>query len=123
MWYYFRVGYATYLSFPVAFAGYISAIYFLTIINISILNQIFPFFFLFFIFTLFTIPIAATLLGFLHFKRSPFYKAEQMIAIESNPYTAAIFKFYHNVARKLELLENAEEIGGLLKEMRVKGYN
>jgi len=123
MWYYFRIGYATYLAIPVAFAGYVSAIYFLTVINIDILSQIFPLFSIFLGFTVFTLPILATTLGWLHFKRSPLFKAEQMIAIESNPYSAAVFKFYHNLARKLELVENAEEIGCLLKEMRVEGFN
>lgn len=123
MWFYFRTGYSTYLSFPVAFVSYISVLYFLTINSISLLKQIFPVFYLFLIFTILTIPLIATMLGWFHYKRSPFYKAEQMIAIESNPYSTPIFKFYHALAIKLHLSENADELGSLLKEMRVKGFN
>jgi len=85
-WYYFRVGYSTYLSLPVALLGYASAIYYLAIKN-TFLEQFFPHFYYFIIFSLLILPIISVFLGWIHLKRSSLYRAEQDIQVEASPYT------------------------------------
>ena len=84
--YYFRVGYSTYLSLPVALIGYASAVYYLAVKG-SLFEQVFPRFTYFIIFVLLILPPTAILIGWLHLKKSSFFKAEQDILTETSPYT------------------------------------
>ncbi len=86
------MGYSLYLSFPVAFIGYASSIYYLAIKNIPILNELFPYFHVFIVVSLFTLPPLGILLGWLHYKKilSSFFKAEMDIQTEANPYATEI---------------------------------
>lgn len=89
-WYYFRIGYSTYLSLPVALIGWGSAIYYLAITNLPFLQLMFPHFFHFLIVIIVILPLLGGSLGYIHFKKVFSYKAELDIQVESNPYTTKI---------------------------------
>ena len=86
LWQYFRVGWATYFGFIFAAVNTIITTYYLAIDNISFLNQIFPTFG-HYVISVILIGIPALIgAGYIHFKRSPGFKSEADIAIESNPH-------------------------------------
>jgi len=88
-WYYFRIGYSTYLAFVVAFMSYITVIYKLAIEDLA-LSWVFPRFYIFIIFSLVTILPLGVLIGWFHFKRTLAYSAAMAINVESNPYNYMI---------------------------------
>jgi hypothetical protein len=86
MWYYFRVGYGTYLTFLLGYVSTLVTLYYLAIKNMPDLLTVFPHFLDFIVVgTVFGVPISITI-GWLHFKRAPTFTAEADIGIESNPY-------------------------------------
>jgi len=85
--YYYRVGYGTYLALPVSLFGYASSIYYLAVENIPILKNLFPRFHEFLFMAFILIYPLASLIGWYHFKKSPFFRAEQTILAEANPYS------------------------------------
>jgi len=91
--FYFRTGYGLYLSLPVALLGYASAIYYLALQNIPFFARLFPHFFQFIIFGIIALPFAGIALGWMHYKQklfSLFFKAEQRVLIEANPYSMGL---------------------------------
>ena len=80
------MGYITYLSFIVAAANALVTIYYLAINRIPDLMILFPSFTIWTIFMLGVVSPLGVFLGWLHFKRSPAYRSEMDIAVESNPY-------------------------------------
>ena len=86
LWHYFRVGWATYFGFIFAAVNTIITTYYLAFDNISFLQQIFPTFGHYVISViLIGIPVLIGA-GYIHFKKSPGFKSEADIAIESNPH-------------------------------------
>jgi hypothetical protein len=86
LWYYFRIGYSTYLSFLLGFVSTLVTVYYLAIKNMPSLLDVFPHFVPFAIIaTLAGIPLAVSI-GWAHLKRIPAYSSEQDIAAEANPY-------------------------------------
>ena len=85
-WYYFRIGYGTYLTFLLGFATTIVTVYYLAINNIPALKSVFTSFWLFTILSLAVGVPLSVLGGWLHFKRSQAYSSEVDIAVEANPY-------------------------------------
>ena len=80
------MGWATYFGFIFAAVNTIITTYYLAIDNISFLQQIFPTFG-HYIISVILIGIPALIgAGYIHFKRSPGFKSEADIAIESNPH-------------------------------------
>lgn len=85
-WYYFRVGYNTYLVFLLGYGSTLVTVYYLAIRNIPELQNLFQRFWLFAVLaTLIGVPVSGTI-GWVHTKRSSLWKAEIDIAIEANPY-------------------------------------
>ena len=85
-WFYFRTGWAVYFAFIFAAINTLVVIYYLAIENISFLQQIFPTFG-HYVISVILIGIPALIgAGYIHFKRSPGFKSEADIAIESNPH-------------------------------------
>jgi hypothetical protein len=80
------MGYITYLSFIVAAANALVTIYYLAIRGIPELMILFPSFTIWTIFMLGVVSPLGVFLGWLHFKRSPAYRSEMDISVESNPY-------------------------------------
>ena len=85
-WYYFRIGYSTYLTFLLGFATTLVTVYYLAINSIPALKSVFPTFLLFSIIAIgIGVPLSV-LAGFVHFQRSRAYSSEVDIGVEANPY-------------------------------------
>ncbi|HUK50627.1 MAG TPA: hypothetical protein VLV18_06280 [Terriglobales bacterium] len=87
IWYYFRLGYSNYLSFPLGVGETVVVFYVLLITRIPLLLKVFPTFLTFmFLFIICGTPISVTI-GWLYMKRTLLYSSEADINIESNPYS------------------------------------
>lgn len=86
LWYYFRMGYATYLTFLLGYVSTLITVYYLAIKNIPALLDVFPKFVPFAVLsTVIGVPLSIGI-GWLHLKRSLAYSSEMDIGVESNPY-------------------------------------
>ena len=86
-WFYFRTGWAVYFAFIFAAVNTLVVTYYLAIDNIGFLQQLFP---TFGHYVIAVIAIGIPLLigaGYIHFKKSPGFKSEADIAIETNPHS------------------------------------
>ena len=89
-WFYFRQGWSVYFAFIFAAINTLVVTYFLAIENYPILKEIFPTFIVYItIVVTIGIPLLITV-GYLHFKRSPAFRAEAKIMLESNPFTRRV---------------------------------
>lgn len=89
-WFYFRIGYGTYIAFFIGFFGNIVVIYKLAvepvITKIPLLQSLFPRLTTFVAATLLlTVPIGIYI-GLFHMKRTGAFATETSVAVESNPY-------------------------------------
>ena len=85
-WFYFRTGWAVYFAFLFAAVNTLVVTYYLAIDNIGFLQEIFPTF-LHYVVAVVAIGIPALIgAGYIHFKKSPGFKSEADISIESNPH-------------------------------------
>jgi len=121
-WYYFRIGYATYLTFLLGYVSTLITVYYLAIKNLPVLLHIFPDFSGFSaIATLIGAP-ASVIIGWLHLKRTQAYSAESEITVESSPYTYKLQPgtwkeaFGPLYLELLVLLRKLSEAQGLLTE-------
>jgi len=134
MWYYFRVGYSTYLTFLLGLATTLVTVYYLAISNIPQLQAVFPHFELFVAIALIIgIPVACGI-GWFHIKGSALWKSEMDITSEANPYLYKMYPGYWQEAFTplyLELLRGlkkilekegmlSEEEGGRIKDLEEK---
>jgi hypothetical protein len=86
LWYYFRIGYSTYLTFLLGYVSTLVTVYYLAIKNIPTLLDLFPRFVPFAILaTAIGVPLSVGI-GSVHLKRSPAYSSEIDIGMEANPY-------------------------------------
>ncbi len=85
-WYYFRLGYGTYVAFPLGFASTMIIIYELTLKDIPWLQQYFPHLYVFGIVALLVIGPVSIYAGLYHMRRTGAYSAEASVLTESNPY-------------------------------------
>jgi len=86
LWFYFRMGYATYLTFILGYVSTLITVYYLAIKSIPDLLSIFPHFVPFAILaTVIGIPLCIGA-GWMHYKRSAAYTSEVDIQYEANPY-------------------------------------
>ena len=86
-WYYFRIGYATYLTFILGYVSTLITVYYLAIKNLPYLLNLFPKFETFCVLaTVIGAPLSIGI-GWLHLKRTKAYSAEADITVESNPYS------------------------------------
>lgn len=89
-WYYFRTGWSVYFAFVFAAINTLVVTYFLAIDNYPILKEIFPTFIVYVTIVVgIGIPILVSV-GYMHFKRSPSFRAEAVINFESNPFTRRV---------------------------------
>ena len=90
-WFYFRMGWSTYFAFIFAAVNTLTVTYFLAIENYPVLKEVFPTFIIYIIIIAgLGIPIL-TLVGYIHFKRTPSYRAEATIMYEANPFARRMF--------------------------------
>ena len=90
-WFYFRMGWSTYFAFIFAAVNTLTVTYFLAIENYPVLKEVFPTFIIYIIIIAgLGIPIL-TLVGYIHFKRTPSYRAEATVMYETNPFARRMF--------------------------------
>ena len=121
-WYYFRLGYGTYLTFLLGYASTLVTVYYLAIKNAPDLLNVFPHFGPFAVLATVIGGPLAVLIGWVHLKRSSLYSSEADIATESNPY---VYKLQPGVAKEvntptllvmLRLLRRLADTRGLLTD-------
>jgi len=89
-WFYFRQGWSTYFAFVFAAINTLTVTYYLAIENYPFLKSIFPSFEQYIlIIVLIGIPLL-TAIGYAHYKKTPSFRAEADVWIESNPYQARV---------------------------------
>ena len=89
-WFYFRQGWSTYFAFIFAAVNTLTVTYYLAIENYPFLKTIFPSFEEYIlIVVLIGIPLLV-LVGYAHYKKTPSYRAEADVWVESNPYQARV---------------------------------
>jgi len=109
-WYYFRMGWSTYFAFVFAAVNTLTVTYFLAIENYPILKEVFPTFMHYIIIIIMIgIPLL-TLIGYVHFKRTPSFRSESAVNFESNPFARRTL-----INSELTLKINQELISLLLK--------
>ena len=85
-WFYFRMGYSTYLTFLVGYISTLITVYYLAIKDSPGLFNLVPHFAPFALLcTAVGIPLSVGL-GWMHYKRTPAFTSEQDIQVEANPY-------------------------------------
>ena len=89
-WFYFRQGWAVYFAFIFAAINMLTVTYFLAIDNYPTLKEIFPSFEHYvLIIALIGVPLLASV-GYAHYKKTPSFRAEADVWMESNPYWARV---------------------------------
>ena len=91
-WFYFRTGWATYFAFIVAGINALTVTFFLAIENYPSLNVIFPTFFHYIVMVVGVGVPVLILVGYVHFKKSKSFRAEQDILIETSPHIRRILQ-------------------------------
>ena len=87
-WFYFRSGWSSYFAFILAALNTLTVTYYLAIEKYPVLQTIFPNF-LQYVLIIISIGIPLlVLVGYAHWKRTPAYRSEADIWMESNPYQA-----------------------------------
>jgi len=91
-WFYFRTGWATYFAFIVAGINALTVTFFLAIENYPLLSVIFPTFFHYVVIVVgIGVPVLI-IVGYVHYKRSKSFRAEQDILIEASPHFRRILQ-------------------------------
>lgn len=87
MWFYFRTGYGTYLTFFLGALNTLVVVWYLAIAHVPFVGNIFASSFTEFaiITTAVGVPLSIAF-GWLHLKKSPAYQSEAEVGVESNPY-------------------------------------
>jgi hypothetical protein len=85
-WYYFRIGYGTYVAFPLGFASTMIVIYELAFKDVPVIQRYFPRLYIFGIVALLILGPISIYAGLYHIKRTGAYSAEASVLTESNPY-------------------------------------
>jgi hypothetical protein len=87
-WFYFRQGWSVYFAFIFAAINMLTVTYFLAIENYPALKEVFPSFGQYILITaIIGVPLLVSI-GYAHYKKTPSFRAEADIWIESNPYQA-----------------------------------
>ena len=87
-WFYFRQGWSVYFAFIFAAINMLTVTYFLAIENYPALKEVFPTFEQYIMITVFIgVPLLVSV-GYAHYKKTPSFRAEAAVWIESNPYQA-----------------------------------
>ena len=91
-WFYFRTGWATYFAFIVAAVNALTVTFFLAIEEYPSLSVIFPTFFHYVVIVVGIGVPMLILVGYVHYKRSKSFRAEQDILIETSPHIRRILQ-------------------------------
>jgi hypothetical protein len=86
MWFYFRIGYSTYLTFLLGAVNTLVVVWYLALQNAPAVQTLFGHFVPFaIVITVVGTPLSVAI-GWAHYKRSPAYTSEIDIQVEANPY-------------------------------------
>ena len=91
-WFYFRTGWSTYFAFIVAAVNALTVTFFLAIERYPALNVIFPTFFHYVVIVVSIGVPVLVIVGYIHYKRSKSFRAEQDILIEASPHFRRILQ-------------------------------
>ena len=91
-WFYFRTGWATYFAFIVAAVNALTVTFFLAIEKYPTLNAIFPTFFHYVVIVVCIGVPVLIIVGYVHYKRSKSFRAEQDILVEASPHFRRILQ-------------------------------
>ena len=94
-WFYFRMGWSTYLVFLFAAINTLVVTYYLAIEKIPILVSIFPTFTHYVSIALVLVIPLAIIIGYIHFKKSLIFSSEVDVSVESNPYNFKLVPGHH----------------------------
>ena len=109
-WFYFRQGWSVYFAFIFAAINMLTVTYFLAIDNYPTLKEIFPSFEHYvLIIALIGVPLLDSV-GYAHYKKTPSFRAEADVWMESNPYQARVL-----VNSQFSLLLNLKTINLITK--------
>ena len=89
-WFYFRQGWSTYFAFIFAAINTLTVTYYLAIENYPFLQNIFPTFQQYIIIMALVGVPSLIAVGYAHYKKTPSYRAEADVWMESNPYQARV---------------------------------
>ena len=105
-WYYFRMGWATYFAFIFAAVNTLTVTYFLAIENYPVLQQIFPSFVHYIVIIILVgVPLLIAI-GYIHFKKTPSFRAEASVTYESNPWALRdLVNSEYNLVLSLKILQ------------------
>jgi hypothetical protein len=118
-WYYFRIGYGTYLTFLLGYVSTLITVYYLAIKNLPDLLNLFPHFETFAILATVIGAPTSVAIGWLHLKRSQAYTAEADITVESNPYSYKLVPGKELEAFAPSYLETLKLVSKLLKSQNL----
>lgn len=113
-WYYFRIGYGTYVAFPLGFVSTMIVIYELALVDVPALHEVFPHLYVFGIVALLVLVPLSIYAGLYHIKKTGAYSAEASVLTESNPY---MYKAIPGKEREVFLPLMAMTLRGLAKVM------
>ena len=89
-WFYFMQGWSVYFAFIFAAINMLTVTYFLAIENYPALKEVFPSFGQYILITaIIGVPLLVSI-GYAHYKKTPSFRAEADIWMESNPYQARV---------------------------------
>ena len=91
-WFYFRTGWATYFAFIVAAVNALTVTFFLAIEEYPTLSIIFPTFFHYVVIVVGVGVPMLILVGYVHYKKSKSFRAEQDVLIETSPHFRRILQ-------------------------------
>ena len=109
-WFYFRQGWSVYFAFIFAAINMLTVTYFLAIENYPTLKEVFPSFEQYVLIAVVIGVPLLTLVGYAHYKKTPSYRAEADVWMESNPYQARVL-----VNSQFSLLLNLKTINLITK--------
>lgn len=118
-WYYFRIGYGTYLTFLMGYVTTLITVYYLAIKNLPDLLNLFPHFETFAILATVIGAPTSVAIGWMHLKKTHAYSSEADITVESNPYSYKLVPGKELEAFAPSYLELLKLVSKLLKSQNL----
>lgn len=114
LWYYFRLGYSTYLTFILGALNTLVVVWYLAIQQMPSIQNLFGHFIPFAVITTIVGTPLAIGIGWIHVKRSPAWSSELDISVEANPYNYKLVPGYWRETIMPLYLELLVELSKLL---------
>jgi len=119
LWYYFRIGYSTYLTFVLGAVNTLVVVWYLAIREVPAIESFFGHFLPFAVAVILVgVPLSVAI-GWTHIKRSPAYSSEIDIGVEANPYYYKLPPGYNREVYAPLYLEMLMQLKQLLDPQRL----